>query len=139
MMGTCQFCNLASGIEFADIVYQTNFVCCFLDIDPIHEGHTLIVPKKHILDIEEADEMTRLEIMNAAALLSVALKKCYSPDGISTMQNGGYFNDVNHYHMHVFPRYKNDGFGWVDPQWPHKKLATASQVATHLQKIIIGL
>lgn len=94
MMGTCQFCNLANGIEFANIVF----------IKPI---------------------------MFASAPLSMALKECYSPDGISIMQNGGYFHDANHYHMHVFPRYKNDGFGWTDPQRPQKKLATASQVATH--------
>lgn len=56
MIEPCQFCNLANGIEFAHIVYQTDLVCCFLDIDPIHEGHTLIVPKKHILDIEESDQ-----------------------------------------------------------------------------------
>jgi diadenosine tetraphosphate (Ap4A) HIT family hydrolase len=136
MIDSCQFCNLANGVEFADIVYQTDLVCCFLDIDPIHEGHTLIVPKKHILDIEESDQATRLDIINTAALLSIALKKSYAPDGISMMQNGGYFNDVNHYHMHVFPRYKNDGFCWIDPKWPQKQLATASQVSTHLQKII---
>ena len=29
------------------------------------------------------------------------------------MQNGGYFNDIGHYHMHIFPRYKNDGFSWT--------------------------
>ena len=77
MTDACQFCNLANGNEFTNIVYQTDFVCCFLDINPIHEGHTLIVPKKHILDIEESEQVTRLEIMNAAALLSVALKKRY--------------------------------------------------------------
>lgn len=136
MTEQCQFCNLANGIEFANIVYQTDFVCCFLDIDPIHEGHTLIVPKKHILDVEETDEATRLDIMNAAALLSTALKKHYSPDGVSIMQNGGYFNDVNHYHMHVFPRYKNDGFGWIEPHWSKKQLADASQVSFDLHKII---
>ncbi len=74
--------------------------------------------------------------MNAATLLSIALKKHYSPDGISMMQNGGYFNDVNHYHMHVFPRYKNDGFGWIDPNCPKKTTSTYSQVASYLKKII---
>ena len=41
-----------------------------------------------------------------------ALKKTYNPDGYSIMQNGGVFNDVGHYHMHIFPRYKDDGFSW---------------------------
>ena len=111
---SCQFCNLANGREAANIVYQTNYISCFLDIDPINDGHTLIVPKKHALDTEELDHKTRLDVMNAIVLLSKSIKKIYQPDGITIMQNGGSFNDVNHYHMHVFPRYKNDGFGWID-------------------------
>ena len=134
---TCQFCNLANGCEVSNVVYQTSHICCFLDIDPISEGHTLIVPKKHALDTEELDETTRLDVMNAVVLLSKAIKKIYKPDGITIMQNGGYFNDVNHYHMHVFPRYKNDGFGWVEPAQLNKK--NPFEVATNLMKIISGL
>ena len=40
------------------------------------------------------------------------LKTIYKPDGYSIMQNGGEFNDIGHYHLHIFPRYKNDGFSW---------------------------
>lgn len=42
-----------------------------------------------------------------------AIKEIYQPDGYSIMQNGGEFNDVGHYHLHIFPRYKGDGFGWT--------------------------
>ncbi len=40
------------------------------------------------------------------------MKEIYKPDGYSIMQNGGKFNDIGHYHLHIFPRYENDGFGW---------------------------
>ena len=101
---------------------------------PISEGHTLIVPREHYLDTEELNNETRLEIMNAVALLSTVIKKLYKPDGISVMQNGGYFNDVNHYHMHVFPRYKSDGFNWVEPaQFRGTNLA---QTAVNLSRAI---
>ena len=59
----CQFCNLANGEELANVIYQTELICCFLDIDPISEGHTLIVPKKHCLDTEELDKETQLEVL----------------------------------------------------------------------------
>ena len=130
----CQFCTLANGQELANVIYQTDLICCFLDIDPISEGHTLIVPKKHCLDTEELDQETRLEVMNAVVLLSTAIKKLYKPDGISVIQNGGYFNDVNHYHMHVFPRYKNDGFSWVEPA--QLRQTPPTQTAINLMKII---
>ncbi len=86
------------------------------------------------MDTEELDKETRLEVMNTVALLSAAIKELYKPDGISVMQNGGYFNDVKHYHMHVFPRYKHDGFGWVEPAQLTR--TTLTQTATNLVKII---
>ena len=135
MIETCQFCNLANGIESSNIVYQTPLLCCFLDIDPISEGHVLIVPKKHILELEESDQTTRIDIINTSALLSLAIKKLYQPDGVSIMQNGGYFNDVNHYHMHVFPRYKNDGFGWICSHTPNRN-KTPVHIAAELGKMV---
>ena len=42
-----------------------------------------------------------------------ALKDIYKSNGYSIMQNGGKFNDVGHYHLHIFPRYQGDGFGWT--------------------------
>ena len=110
----CQFCNLANGHKVSNIVYQTKNIACFLDIDPINDGHVLIVPKSHVVDTEELDSDTRLEVMDTVVLISQSLKKLYQADGISIMQNGGVFNDVGHYHMHVFPRYKGDGFAWID-------------------------
>jgi histidine triad (HIT) family protein len=135
-MSSCKFCDLANGLEVTHVVYETSHICCFLDIDPISEGHTLIVPKKHILDIEESNETLRLEIMNASALLSVALKKIYTPDGISIMQNGGFFNDVNHYHMHVFARYKEDGFGWINPKVKSHTHMPQNKIADRLNNVI---
>ncbi len=131
----CQFCNLANGREASNIVYQTKNIACFLDIDPINDGHVLIVPKGHVLDTEELDSDTRLEVMDAVVLISKALKKRYQPDGISIMQNGGVFNDVGHYHMHIFPRYKNDGFAWID-RTSLIKDGNLGEVADNLIKII---
>lgn len=131
---SCQFCHLAQGQGVVYIVYQTDLISCFLDTDPISEGHTLIVPKKHALDTEELDRATRLDIMDSVVLLSKAIKQLYHPDGISIMQNGGYFNDVNHYHMHVFARYKHDGFAWLDSNQPVQ--TALAQTASNLISII---
>lgn len=71
--------------------------------------------KRRFKDLEEIDEITLSSIMSASVIISKALKAIYQPNGISIIQNGGIFNDLDHYHMHVFPRYKNDGFGWLEP------------------------
>lgn len=115
-MKECTFCNIIKGKIESNIVYENQWICCFMDMDPIDEGHILVVPKKHYLDIDELDDKTGVEIIKGCKLIVQALKKSFNPDGYSIMHNGGEFDDVGHYHMHVFPRFKNDGFNWVNEE-----------------------
>ncbi|EIT83743.1 histidine triad (HIT) protein [Fictibacillus macauensis ZFHKF-1] len=104
-MPECLGCRLSNQLEPVQIIYENEYVCCFLDIEPFNEGHTLILPKQHYLDVEELDIETAHAIMSASMIISRAIKKLYNPDGITICQNGGLFNDLSHYHMHVIPRY----------------------------------
>lgn len=106
----CLGCRLSNQLETVNIVYENEYVCCILDIEPFNEGHTLILPKKHYLDIEELDVETANAIMIASMIISKALKKLFDPDGITICQNGGKFNYLAHYHMHVIPRFEGDHF-----------------------------
>ena len=106
----CLGCNLANKKLPVHVVFEDDFVSCFLDHEPYNEGHVLILPKKHFYDHDELDEDTAKSIMKASILLSKAIKKLYNPDGITICQNGGIFNELTHYHMHVVPRYKNQSF-----------------------------
>lgn len=90
---------------FAMYPNQTNAIT-----NLFNEGHVLILPKKHIYDVEELDEDTALSIMKASMLISKAIKRLFNPNGITICQNGGIFNELTHYHMHVVPRYKNQSF-----------------------------
>ncbi|OXM87323.1 HIT family protein [Paenibacillus rigui] len=112
----CLGCRLALGIDPAHIVLENDWVTCLLDIDPLSEGHTLILPKNHAVELDELEPSTARAVMDASMLLSRALKALYRPDGITVIQNGGRFNDLRHYHMHVFPRYVGDGFMWTEPK-----------------------
>lgn len=111
----CFGCKLANHMKDTKIVYENDFVTCILDIAPINEGHILILPKQHYHDVDDLDEITASEIIKTSALVAKLLKAQFQPDGITIIQNGGKFNDLTHYHMHVFPRYESDGFGWVEP------------------------
>lgn len=111
----CLGCKLANKRVETHIVYENDLVTCFLDHAPLSEGHILILPKHHYHDVDDLDEITAFEIMKTSAMLSRVLKSQFQPDGITVIQNGGIFNDLNHYHMHIFPRYESDGFGWVEP------------------------
>ncbi|WP_219836094.1 HIT family protein [Paenibacillus sp. R14(2021)] len=111
----CLGCRLANHLAESQVVWEDDLVTCLLDIDPLNEGHTLILPKAHVTELDDIDEQTMGSIMQASIRISKALKAIYKPDGISVIQNGGIFNDLGHYHMHVFPRYKDDGFSWNEP------------------------
>jgi histidine triad (HIT) family protein len=122
----CLGCRLANKLQQVHVVYEDEYVCCFLDHDPINEGHTLILSKKHYLDVDELDMETANAIMKASMMISKALKRVFSPDGITICQNGGKFNDLGHYHMHVVPRYEGEPFytdEWNDNTEEKKKLA----------------
>jgi len=111
----CLGCRLANGVEKVRIIFENEHVSCFLDIDPINEGHTLILPKAHVRELAEMSAELMASVMDAASRISHALQAVYRPDGITMMQNGGVFNDLNHFHLHLFPRYRDDGFGWIEP------------------------
>lgn len=109
----CEFCKIAKKEIKPYIVYEDNTVMAFLDIEPINEGHILLIPKEHHLDADDMPNELFLHLMGISKDLIKAIKKTYNSPGYSIMQNGGKFNDIGHYHMHIFPRYNNDKFGWT--------------------------
>ena len=110
-MCECVFCNRDRILT--DFVYEDDLVMACLDLAPINEGHVLLVPKQHYLDVDEIPDDLLAHIMIVSKSIVKALKQIYHPNGYSIMQNGGRFNDVGHYHLHIFPRYEDDGFGWT--------------------------
>lgn len=131
---SCLGCDLANAKEPVHTIYENEFVRCFLDIDPFNEGHTLILPKRHVKELTELTHEETLAVMDAAKIISEKLNTCLKPDGITINQNGGKFSDLTHFHMHVIPRYENDGFTWSESDIQdvaHKRLAeTANKLRT---------
>lgn len=109
-MMECLGCKLANEEEIIYKVYEDDYVTCFLDHAPFYTGHTLIVPKQHVVEVDELDDCVAKAIMDASKLISKAIKLLYKPDGVTICQNGGIFNELTHYHMHVVPRYKERSF-----------------------------
>ena len=79
-------------------------VMAILDTDPITDGHTLVLPKKDILDIHSLDPETGGHILKVAQMVADALKETFHFEGITLMQSNGAFQDVPHFHLHVFGR-----------------------------------
>ena len=100
----------------AAIVYESETVIAFADHDPINFGHILISPKYPYETFLELPYETFLEIHEVARDLYKRLEQKFSPAGIGFMQNNGEypeFNALKHYHLHIFPRFHADQYGWI--------------------------
>ena len=104
----CIFFFFFNGEIPSYTIYEDENVKAFLDISPVANGHTLIVPKKHIENIYDADVETLKNIELASKVVGKLLKEKLGCNGITRMQNNEYGQDVKHYHMHLVPRYKGD-------------------------------
>jgi histidine triad (HIT) family protein len=135
----CVFCRIVAGQEKASFVAQGNDVVAFLDLHPITEGHTLVVPRKHAISIGDVDEITAVAMWSLARRVAAGLRtsglRCeavnlFLADGAAAGQ------EVFHAHLHVIPRWQGDGFGLQFP--PHYGAASPrealDQTAARLRK-----
>lgn len=112
-MDECIFCKIVGGEVQSIKIYEDSMVIAFLDVEPINEGHVLLIPRDHYLDADEMPIEILIHLTEISQKLISAIKKTYRSPGYSIMQNGGIFNDIGHYHMHIFPRYEDDKFSWT--------------------------
>ena len=105
----CIFCKIVNGEIPSYVVYEDDIVKCILDINPISNGHTLIIPKKHYTDINDIDLETLNHINKVSKEIYIKLKEKLNINGLTLIQNNGFGQEVKHYHMHLIPRYINDG------------------------------
>lgn len=101
----CLFCKIVAGDIPSYTVYEDDLVKCFLDINPDSNGHILIIPKKHYLDLSEIDNETLMHIMDVARNLKKLLEKKLNIDGLTLIQNNGDVQEVKHFHLHLKPYY----------------------------------
>lgn len=107
-MEDCIFCKIMRGEIPSYTIYEDDIVKVFLDINPISEGHCMIVPKKHTENIETIDYETLEHMQKISKNMYQLMKEKLGCIGMTRMQNNGYGQDVKHYHLHLIPRYEND-------------------------------
>ena len=104
----CVFCNIVEGKIPSNTVYEDEIVKVMMDINPVSNGHLLIIPKKHFTNLTDIDMDTLMHIQKTAKEMFKLLKDKLNIDGLTLCQNNEYGQEVKHYHLHLIPRYKND-------------------------------
>lgn len=106
----CIFCKIISGEIPSYTIYEDDIVKVFLDVNPISNGHALIIPKKHYDNIYDIDLETLKHIEMISKKVGKLLKEKMGCIGITRFQNNEYGQEIKHYHMHIIPRYNHDKF-----------------------------
>jgi len=117
-MAECVFCDISHGDSPASFVYQDDAVVAFMDIQPVNAGHVLVVPRKHHELMGEYDDVTLTRTWQVVQRIDKALRRSGAPcEGINLLVADGEaaFQDVPHFHVHVIPRIRGDGFGLTFP------------------------
>lgn len=106
----CVFCKIINGEIPCFKVYESENVLAFLDISQNTTGHTLVIPKKHVESIFDLDVETGKELFEAVIKTTNILKEKLGFKDVNLLNNNGPLAGqvVNHYHIHILPRYGND-------------------------------
>lgn len=126
----CKFCAIAAGDSGADadVVYADPDVVAFLDHRPVFKGHTLVIPRQHVVTLPELPDSLLVPVFSVARRVAAAMETAgFGADGTFVANNNRISQSVAHLHVHVVPRHKKDGLrGFF---WPRVKYESSEEVA----------
>ena len=131
----CTFCRIAAGDLPASLVHADEHVLAFMDLRQFHPGHVLVIPRKHLQDVRELDDVTGAALMSLLARITRAVGEVFPNEGLSLWHSIGEaaFQEVPHLHFHVHPRRMDDEALRVYPQLPRN--ADRDVLEAHAEKI----
>ena len=112
---TSIFAKILNGEVPATFVYQDELVSAFMDVQPITPGHVLVIPNREVASLSELDQTTAIHLWRVGHRIALALKNStLSCEGVNLLLADGEMagQDVPHLHLHIFPRFRDDGFEW---------------------------
>lgn len=129
----CIFCEIIKGNISSKKVYEDENVVAILDISQATKGHTLVLPKKHYANVLEIEYPEYEAVMIAVKKVCEKINVIYKPEGFNILNNCGEAagQTVNHFHVHILPRYKDDDLKieFTD----HSKTCNLDEVASDLE------
>ena len=107
----CIFCKIIAGEIPSHTLYDDEMFKVILDVGPATKGHALILPKNHYANLYELPEEDAAQAIKLAKKMMIKMTNKLNCDGFNIVQNNGEVagQTVFHFHMHLIPRYKNDG------------------------------
>jgi len=106
----CIFCKIANREIPSKIIFENDFNLAFLDIFPISKGHTIVIPKKHYLNLEDISDYDLSEVYKTVKKLAIKIRKNLKIEGYNILQNNfiAAGQEIDHFHVHIIPRNYDD-------------------------------
>jgi histidine triad (HIT) family protein len=134
---TCTFCAIAAGDLAAHTVLADDDFVAFLDTRPVFKGHTLLVPRTHVVTLPDLPGELRDPFLSHAQRLATAMVEGLGAQGSFVAMNNTVSQSVPHLHCHVVPRTKGDGLrGFF---WPRTKYADDAEAAGYAERLTSAL
>ena len=128
MKENCIFCKIIKKEIPSRILYEDDDFIIILDNGPATRGHAILIPKEHFENIFTMNEEIASKLFPVLIKVSNAMKKVLNCDELNLLQNNGRQagQTVFHFHLHLIPRYKEDGvsFQWDSKEYNEEEYAT---------------
>ncbi len=114
MTTDCVFCKIRDGQIPSLKIFEDEQTLAFMDINPLNSGHCLVITKTHAPTLFEAEVGDLQAAIATAQRVALAIRDGLKPDGLNMLQANGAaaYQSVPHFHLHLIPRWTNDGKGF---------------------------
>jgi histidine triad (HIT) family protein len=133
---TCIFCRIVNGEIPAEVVAREPDVTAFLDVQPLADGHVLVVPRAHVASVEDLEPAAADALFRAVRRLAGPVREALGAAGTTIGINNGEATGqtIPHVHVHIVPRWPDDGAGSVHSIFPRKTSRALKDVGEAIRR-----
>ncbi len=132
---SCIFCAIVAGKAPAAVVWEDGETLAFMDINPVSQGHVLVVPKEHYRNLYDIDPESAAAVMRTTVRVARAVREALRPDGMNLFQSNerAAFQSVFHFHVHIIPRWFGDELR-LPPQVQRADFSALQEIAARIRE-----
>ena len=135
---SCIFCRIVAGEIPAEVVAREPEVTAFLDVQPLADGHVLVVPRAHAACVEDLEQAEADALFRAVVRLAGPVREALGAAGTTIGVNNGEATGqtIPHVHVHIVPRWPDDGAGSIHTIFPRRTRRPLGEVGAAIRRVV---
>ena len=135
---SCIFCRIVAGEIPAEVVAREPEVVAFLDVQPLADGHVLVVPRAHAASVEDLTAAQADALFRAVVRLAGPVREALGAAGTTIGVNNGDATGqtISHVHVHIVPRWPDDGAGSIHTIFPRRTRRALGEVGAAIRRLV---